>query len=106
CDIHSMHALLHLPSFPTRRSSDLFPAFDDFQTLPLLPNEVTAWMPSCPADLESDFRVEPFSNLRKARTRRRSAEDLRTPLPRKLDRKSTRLNSSHEWTSYALFCFK
>src|SRR5438105_5718715 len=23
-----------------------------------------------------------------------------------LDRKSTRLNSSHEWNSYAVFCFK
>src|SRR5438105_12175220 len=23
-----------------------------------------------------------------------------------LDRKSTRLNSSHEWTSYAVFCLK
>src|SRR5207247_8660780 len=35
---------------------------------------------------------------------------LRRPLPRRLqdrqglDRKSTRLNSSHEWTSYAVFC--
>src|SRR5207247_5692601 len=26
--------------------------------------------------------------------------------PRTLDRKSTRLNSSHEWISYAVFCLK
>src|SRR5207247_9831238 len=26
--------------------------------------------------------------------------------PSGLDRKSTRLNSSHEWTSYAVFCLK
>src|SRR6266536_5912653 len=26
--------------------------------------------------------------------------------PRHLDRKSTRLNSSHEWISYAVFCLK
>src|SRR5207247_8743206 len=26
--------------------------------------------------------------------------------PEKLDRKSTRLNSSHEWISYAVFCLK
>src|SRR5207247_10352660 len=26
------------------------------------------------------------------------------PIGRKLDRKSTRLNSSHEWISYAVFC--
>src|SRR5438105_5299181 len=25
---------------------------------------------------------------------------------RRIDRKSTRLNSSHEWTSYAVFCLK
>src|SRR5438105_12861125 len=26
--------------------------------------------------------------------------------PQKIDRKSTRLNSSHEWISYAVFCLK
>src|SRR5438105_4808456 len=32
---------------------------------------------------------------------------LRGPLPAPLqDRKSTRLNSSHEWISYAVFCLK
>src|SRR5438105_9505746 len=33
---------------------------------------------------------------------------LRRPDPdrRKIDRKSTRLNSSHEWISYAVFCLK
>src|SRR6266536_3831229 len=29
-----------------------------------------------------------------------------TSTPRPLDRKSTRLNSSHEWISYAVFCLK
>src|SRR6266849_7291439 len=28
------------------------------------------------------------------------------PSPAPLDRKSTRLNSSHEWISYAVFCLK
>src|SRR5215207_11337679 len=28
------------------------------------------------------------------------------PFPRLEDRKSTRLNSSHEWISYAVFCLK
>src|SRR5271170_8359632 len=28
------------------------------------------------------------------------------PTPTSLDRKSTRLNSSHEWISYAVFCLK
>src|SRR5258708_17195325 len=30
----------------------------------------------------------------------------RASLPRRLDRKSTRLNSSHQIISYAVFCFK
>src|SRR6266536_4525092 len=34
-------------------------------------------------------------------------ERLRVPPPRgPRDRKSTRLNSSHEWSSYAVFCLK
>src|SRR5207247_3728405 len=32
--------------------------------------------------------------------------DDRLRLPRQADRKSTRLNSSHEWISYAVFCSK
>src|SRR5207247_5534274 len=35
---------------------------------------------------------------------RRMGADAGTTLPR--DRKSTRLNSSHEWISYAVFCLK
>src|SRR6266536_3307338 len=38
------------------------------------------------------------------RPRRRSLPPVRCLQPR--DRKSTRLNSSHEWTSYAVFCLK
>src|SRR6266536_6009094 len=36
--------------------------------------------------------------------RARSGEIARKP--QRSDRKSTRLNSSHEWTSYAVFCLK
>src|SRR5438105_2331828 len=32
------------------------------------------------------------------------ADDVNLPLGRLRDRKSTRLNSSHEWISYAVFC--
>src|SRR5438105_5393494 len=35
-----------------------------------------------------------------------SPEELRQQLDNKTDRKSTRLNSSHEWISYAVFCLK
>src|SRR2546422_6515646 len=37
----------------------------------------------------------------------RQAEQLRSPVQRhRLDRKSTRLNSSHGYISYAVFCLK
>src|SRR5438105_11919607 len=38
---------------------------------------------------------------------RQTARDLlAAPLRQATDRKSTRLNSSHEWISYAVFCLK
>src|SRR5207247_11119515 len=36
----------------------------------------------------------------------RRVNDAIVRLRRRLDRKSTRLNSSHEWISYAVFCLK
>src|SRR5207247_4736564 len=50
--------------------------------------------------------------LRRAEIRRRSRTCVcQPPLPERRfpapsDRKSTRLNSSHEWISYAVFCLK
>src|SRR5207247_9167607 len=94
-----------LPSFPTRRSSDLTPATPSAafgvgekgggDPVEMYLNDVftvtvnMAGLPgiSVPAGL--------------------SAEGL--PLGLQLigrDRKSTRLNSSHEWISYAVFCLK
>src|SRR5207247_8441358 len=46
---------------------------------------------SCPAVLPFRARARAWSNNRQQRTQ---------------DRKSTRLNSSHEWISYAVFCLK
>src|SRR5207247_11234412 len=60
-----------LPSFPTRRSSDLF-----------------AEKPGA----NPQFRKNPLG--------------LGNCLGVGRDRKSTRLNSSHEWISYAVFCLK
>src|SRR5207247_11171475 len=37
---------------------------------------------------------------------RRIRDSGNAQLCQELDRKSTRLNSSHEWTSYAVFCLK
>src|SRR6266849_5373890 len=44
----------------------------------------------------SDYRPEPQRGNADAGRRQRDGED----------RKSTRLNSSHEWISYAVFCLK
>src|SRR5438105_6595012 len=77
--------LRDLHSFPTRRSSDL--------------SAVICW---------------PCSNLRSSATIRGWGSQLSFPASapailasgRVQDRKSTRLNSSHEWISYAVFCLK
>src|SRR5437763_3157777 len=74
-----------LPSFPTRRSSDL----DDF----------------LPRRRRDCFICGEFEC---AVSRGISQLDHEIPdcLPRGLDRKSTRLNSSHRCISYAVFCLK
>src|SRR6266536_1814646 len=53
----------------------------------------------------------PYTTLFRSRSRVRRSElcpgDARVRVPRgTTDRKSTRLNSSHEWISYAVFCLK
>src|SRR5437868_11668645 len=73
-----------LPSFPTRRSSDLrIQSFagDDPRVLPQLPGELSM------TDIDG---IDPPG----------------APGQQHLDRKSTRLNSSHVSISYAVFCLK
>src|SRR5438105_8232103 len=55
----------------------------------------------------------PYTTLFRSRGRRPGRRGARRPPatgrpggPRPRDRKSTRLNSSHEWISYAVFCLK
>src|SRR5690349_22812438 len=74
-DVH-----LHLHSFPTRRSSDLY------EVLEPLTDPERALDPSSPP-------LHPSGNL------------LRH-VPIRRDRRSTRLNSSHVESSYAVFCLK
>src|SRR2546428_5735512 len=59
------------------------------------------------------FRSEPRDRFRRLRFRRRGGRHVerdllqhRTGVPRSRDRKSTRLNSSHDQISYAVFCLK
>src|SRR5207244_13056210 len=79
----------NLPPFPTRRSSDLA-TYDYFpQQAPAGGNnQVTAF------GWRAEF-CNVFSNWEQ--------NSARHP---KADRKSTRLNSSHQITSYAVFCFQ
>src|SRR5207244_13451120 len=86
---HYPLALLYLHSFPTRRSSDLIGhslsmAIGDFQK-----------------------SLEEFLRLR-ATFDRKKVDDLNEKfgVPLAGDRKSTRLNSSHQIISYAVFCLK
>src|SRR5690349_23696418 len=96
-----MHYRLHqsglprdLPSFPTRRSSDL--------REPRWSVTRIGWRP---ADLPQERGDE---RARKALPPPRLDEAAQEQeiAPRELDRKSTRLNSSHVEISYAVFCLK
>src|SRR5206468_11501669 len=59
--------------------------------------------------LRNEPRQAPIQNAPKA-TRNRSISRAtgrgKSPPPRRRDRKSTRLNSSHDQISYAVFCLK
>src|SRR5207244_8012361 len=95
---------LALHSFPTRRSSDLLPESILFHYVPGFGNAravsrfVVVALPAL-----SLLAARGFIRLTKART------DLRVAFVAGalgLDRKSTRLNSSHQIISYAVFCLK
>src|SRR5206468_9291658 len=91
-----------LPSFPTRRSSDLMPGHAIFVkrdrrvfahvhpsgSAPMAAMEIA--MPSGPSHSHSGDRLPPTVSFPYG-------------FP---DRKSTRLNSSHDQISYAVFCLK
>src|SRR5438105_10121144 len=79
-----------LHSFPTRRSSDLH--FGGCLARAAVGRTLQAH--AAGAHLrESRFKPKTHGRPRRSETAAR-------------DRKSTRLNSSHEWSSYAVFCLK
>src|SRR5207247_8299633 len=95
-----------LPSFPTRRSSDLGAGLASRGV-------VSALLDYCTAGV----RVAERSLVQRPRLGREERLVFVVGCPRSgttfvgraiggLDRKSTRLNSSHEWISYAVFCLK
>src|SRR5207247_8863598 len=89
----------HLHSFPTRRSSDLAP-------------DRGARRAAAPAHDVLDPGTRGVRRIDELRTEQRGTLlsschlHRQDPQGREADRKSTRLNSSHEWISYAVFCLK
>src|SRR5207247_11091287 len=81
-----------LHSFPTRRSSDLSREAFILHGYPYR---------------ETSLLLETFTRaFGRVSMVARGARSPRSPLRGLRDRKSTRLNSSHEWISYAVFCLK
>src|SRR5207244_11232513 len=103
--LHVSLILPPLPSFPTRRSSDLNQLFSfdltaDGDTIP--GDSLGALLP---AQKHTDCRamcVGPDGVIWAAVTVKPTAGGLH--LVSRSDRKSTRLNSSHQIISYAVFC--
>src|SRR5207247_9790987 len=99
----SLRLLLALISFPTRRSSDLRQLFWEAEL-----RTVSQGHPDYRFIEQEKYRLvkEKFPllasfmlvDMNEYAIPRRGTEEQ--------DRKSTRLNSSHEWISYAVFCLK
>src|SRR5206468_11981200 len=86
--------LRDLHSFPTRRSSDLFLEV-------LLFHYIVARLNS----FARSFHLIAIKHQRRAIAYHPNDQPLRG-LRKSIDRKSTRLNSSHDQISYAVFCLK
>src|SRR5690625_5709293 len=84
--LHRSGDPLDLPSFPTRRSSDLLTCPNGHRAIGIV-IERSVWV------------LEGAAGKARAAVIKRAQETL-------ADRKSTRLNSSHVAISYAVFCLK
>src|SRR5687768_820126 len=98
CSVYGYAAVPDLHSFPTRRSSDLPDA--EF-VAPAPPSARGEWARVL---LRPAAARVPVPAIGVAVTAARSPRPAARRLP--LDRKSTRLNSSHGYISYAVFCLK
>src|SRR5207247_8413773 len=94
----------NLPSFPTRRSSDLDdPRKEDREDHD---RDDEGLEPSLPIP-EGRLQGQDGCHRRRQEGQEDGLEERVHQAPRvDQDRKSTRLNSSHEWISYAVFCLK
>src|SRR5205085_11861348 len=86
-----------LPSFPTRRSSDL-----------VAPSHFLCGRTSCTFQSGASYQTSPtkMSSLPSLLKSATPTPSERKVLSMTIDRKSTRLNSSHSQISYAVFCLK
>src|SRR5207247_11375192 len=92
--LHTPRVLRDLHSFPTRRSSDLSIAFG----FGSVRKELCRDIPIVGVHVVQDRTSKRFLDGEATHFRPRRIKEG--------DRKSTRLNSSHEWISYAVFCLK
>src|SRR5207244_9269442 len=106
---HSFHTLTtprlprHLPSFPTRRSSDLSSGRGQQAAQGIARKQQPVVQQRNAAGELFDFR----KGVRgKQKCGAALADQIVFEEPAELDRKSTRLNSSHQIISYAVFCLK
>src|SRR5207244_13120108 len=102
---HSGHTSI-LRSFPTRRSSDLFAAvpgrFELHEPAEVGSELRGCLVPSLLGEARVAGEVEEGHGRRPSNTRRRHAGTLQRVFHVLEDRKSTRLNSSHQIISYAV----
>src|SRR5207247_10977023 len=100
--LHSPRPLPPLHSFPTRRSSDLPPLIVAGLAVLVSAGFFAVYSTIGPS---TSYTAAELVCLRKNAQEHpgASAEPFSTS---DADRKSTRLNSSHEWISYAVFCLK
>src|SRR5206468_12720338 len=94
----------HLHSFPTRRSSDLPPPALALRGLKRVPQK---WTPVSRPERAQTFESRGGSAGQRLRgDGGHLRQGLHDPVGQARDRKSTRLNSSHDQISYAVFCLK
>src|SRR5690606_41843795 len=102
-DLVSVHCTrLYLHSFPTRRSSDLVELIVNL--CGTVDHNRNRSCPGVGTKIGNRLRESPTNHIRMQHSQLNISPFSSNP--KSLDRKSTRLNSSHVKISYAVFCLK